>query len=85
MNRYRFQANEDDWRSVTFPPPGPAWCSGYGDGYSIVVAYANSEDEIRRFWPEAANIDCLNENVEPKFSDRFPKPDWYRPEARRKG
>ena len=80
MNRYRFKANEDDWRPVTFPPPGPAWCTGSGDGYSVVVAYANSEDELRQYWPEAAAID-VQENVEPEFSDRFPKPDWWAKEA----
>lgn len=34
--RHRFHANEDDYRSVIWPPLGPYWCSGYGDGYSTV-------------------------------------------------
>lgn len=39
--RLRFQANADDPRPVTFPPPGPWWCTGYAgdDSYAIVVAY----------------------------------------------
>ncbi len=76
MNRYRFKANEDDWRPIKFPPPGPAWCSGYGDGYSIVVAYANSETDILDHWPEADEI-TVQENYPIVFTDRFPKPDWW--------
>jgi hypothetical protein len=76
MNRYRFHANEDDWRPVTFPPPGPAWCTGYGDGYSVVVAFAESEDQILAHWPEAAEI-TVQENEPVKFTGRFPQPDWW--------
>lgn len=76
MNRYRFHANEDDWRSVVWPPVGPCWCTGYGDGYSVVVAYASSEDDIKRQWPEASDID-VTEDVPIQFSERFPKPDWW--------
>lgn len=77
MNRYRFKANEDDWRPVAWPPPGPCWCSGYGDGYAVVVAYAPHETDVREFWPEADDIEVLDEGVQPTFSDRFPKPDWW--------
>jgi hypothetical protein len=76
MNRYRFHANEDDWRPVTFPPPGPAWGTGYGDGYSVVVAFAESEDQILEYWPEAAEI-TVQENEPIKFTDRFPRPGWW--------
>jgi hypothetical protein len=67
MNRYRFHANEDDWRSVVWPPVGPCWCTGYGDGYSVVVAYAPSEADIMRQWPEASDID-VTEDVPIQFS-----------------
>lgn len=74
--RVRFHANESDYRSVKWPPPGPYWCSGVGEGYSIVVAFVHTEDQIKEFWPEATNIDVMSEE-EIKFSDRFAKPDWW--------
>lgn len=74
--RARFRANEDDYRSVKWPPVGPYWCSGYGDGYSIVVAYVRSEDDIYVQWPESTHIDA-EVGVEIEFCDRFPKPSWY--------
>ena len=76
MNRYRFKANEDDWRPVTWPPAGPCWCTGYGDGFSVVVAYALDQETILRQWPEAADID-VTEDVPIQFSSRFPQPDWW--------
>lgn len=74
--RARFCANLDDYRPVKWPPPGPYWCSGYGDDYSIVVAYVKNEEQIKEFWPEATDIDAeeVNEIV---FTDRFSKPDWW--------
>jgi hypothetical protein len=39
MIRARFHANEDDWRAVKFPPPGPYWCTGYGENYSIALLW----------------------------------------------
>jgi len=76
-NRYRFHADHDDWRPVIWPPVGPCWCTGYGDGYSTVVAYAHSEADILRQWPEATHIDRMQENIPITFTDRFPQPDWW--------
>lgn len=76
MIRARFETNEDDYRPVLWPPPGPFWCTGYGPDSAIVVAYAADEAEILKFWPDAQNIDA-----EPSdsyfFSSRFPQPDWW--------
>jgi hypothetical protein len=62
------------------PPPGPFWCTGYAgdENYSIVVAYVDSKDQIKEFWPEAINIDAepVSEIV---FTNRFPKPVWWTP------
>lgn len=74
--RYRFHANEDDYRPVTFPPPGPYWCTGYGEGHSIVVAYLPDGVPVTDYWPEATKIDA-HARGEPVFTDRFPKPDWW--------
>jgi hypothetical protein len=76
MIRARFCANEDDYRPVNYPIKHPFWCTGYGDGYSVVVAYADNEAEIIRNWPEATNIE-FDEVEHYVFSDRFPKPEWF--------
>lgn len=76
MIRVRFHANAGDYRSVNWPVKHPYWCSGHGDGYSIVIAYADDEAEILRNWPEATEID--SEEVDGyTFTGRFPKPDWF--------
>lgn len=74
--RHRFKANEDDYRPVKFPPPGPYWCTGYGEGCSVVVAYLPVGVKVKEWWPEALDIDsepCAG----PEFSDRFRKPIWW--------
>ena len=76
MIRARFKANGEDYRSINWPVKHPYWCTGYGDGYSIVVAYADDEAEILQNWPEATEIDS-EEVTEYVFSGRFPKPDWF--------
>lgn len=77
-DRLRFHANLDDYRPVLWPPPGPYWCSGEGDDYSIVVAYVPTGfRDLFKFWPEAQNVDALQTNTTLSFSDRFPKPDWW--------
>ena len=76
MIRARFQANPDDYRPVNWPIRHPYWCSGYGEGYSVIVAYADDEAEILRNWPEARNIKS-EEVAGYSFSDRFPKPSWF--------
>ena len=75
MHRYRFHANEHDWRPVTFPPPGPYWCTGYGDGYATLVAWV-PKGQVQAYWPEATEIDDMG--AQPIFfTDRMPKPDWW--------
>lgn len=73
---HRFRANEDDWRPVKFPPPGPFWCTGYGDGFSIVVAYLPPGVAVTNWWPEASHIDS-DEREYIVFTGRFQKPDWW--------
>lgn len=76
MIRCRFKTSSEDWRSVNWPVKYPYWCSGYGDNYSVLIAYADSVDEIMTNWPEAYDLDS-NEVDKITFTDRFPKPDWY--------
>lgn len=76
MIRARFKTDPDDFRPVNWPIRHPYWCTGYGDEYSIVVAYADDEAEILHNWPDATDIES-----EPRdgytFADRFPKPEWF--------
>ena len=80
--RVRFRQPTNDFRPVTFPPPGPYWCSGEGDGYWVLVAYVPTDirpadSHVRAFWPEAEGIDVLEIGVPLTFTDRFPCPDWW--------
>lgn len=79
LRRYRFElVGVDDPRPVTWPIPHPYWCTGYSssDG-PIIVAYGESDEYILANWPEA-ELPLDYEEVDGyKFSDRFPKPDWF--------
>ena len=77
MIRARFQANHDDPRPVNWPIKHPYWCTGRNFSRSVVVAYADDEAEILRNWPEAECIES-EEVTEYYFSDRFPKPEWFK-------
>lgn len=83
-DRVRLYANLEDYRPVIWPPLGPYWCSGESDTHSIIVAYfpaGTTDKEIRKFWPEAKDIDRMQEGVPLTFSDRFAKPDWWNEEV----
>lgn len=79
MLRVRFKANADDPRPINWPIKHPWWCSGYaGSGaYSIVVAYADDLQYVTDNWPEAEDVDVLEETAQYHFTDRFPKPEWF--------
>lgn len=74
--RVRFKTKESDYRPIVWPIPHPYWCTGHGEDYSIIVAYADSEEQIYDFWPEAYDLDS-EELMKIEFTDRFQKPDWY--------
>lgn len=76
--RYRFHSSDEDYRPVLFPPPGPYWCTGWGDDYSIVVAYLPQGESLTTYWPDASCVD-EEEVSEIVFNDRFVCPDWYVP------
>lgn len=78
--RVRFFANSEDYRPIKFPPPYPYWCSGETGNSWVLIGYFDNEDQIYQFWPEA-KIDFKQEVTEIKFSDRFPKPDWWNGEG----
>lgn len=76
MIRARFYTNEDDYRPVEWPIKYPYWRSGETDEANILIAYADSEDDIKRLWPEAYDIES-EEVSEIIFTSRFPRPGWY--------
>lgn len=88
--RARFQANASDYRSVEWPVKHPYWCSGYGNNaggeYAIVVAYVADEADIKRQWPEAADIQIMDtDEAFYTFTSRFQPPDWFLPEIGARG
>lgn len=62
-----------------WPVKHPYWCSGYaGDmSYAIVISYADDTDYIFKNWPEAEDLD-VEEVKGYVFTDRFPRPDWFK-------
>lgn len=79
MIRARFYTDEDDFRPVEWPIKYPYWKSGETDKANILIAYADSEDDIKRLWPESYDIES-EEVSEMVFTSRFPKPNWYEEE-----
>ena len=83
MKRFRFYLDKEacgyDYRPVVWPIRYPYWCSGENADSFILIAYAESEDEIRSQWPEVEDFDFVEDVDGITFSSRFPKPDWYCP------
>ena len=77
MLRVRFKANLDDSRPINWPVKHPFWETGFTDEHAIVVSYADDESYILKNWPEAEELDV--EEVDGYlFTDRFPKPEWFK-------
>ena len=87
-NRYRFlvqfpnDCEDPDWRPIKWPPAGPYWCSGQTlDNGFYIVAYVPVEMDgpayIMEFWPEARDLDLLDENRDILYTGRFPQPEWW--------
>lgn len=83
--RVRFLSANSDPRPVTFPPPGPYWISGYQYDFlsddsmkTVLIAYLPKKSDLKKYWPEA-EVDGWYGQMPIKFTDRFPKPDWWQP------
>ena len=79
MIRVRFTTDGRDYRPVLFPPKHPWWCTGYNEyDEAVIVAYADSEEQIAEYWPDYEEFNILDEDVgDYKFSDRMPRPEWF--------
>lgn len=67
---------------VNWPIDKPYWCTGSSSDGNYVVAYVESLDELQRNWPDAFDIDVMDEDLTAiGYSSRMPKPDWLEPEA----
>ena len=79
MKRIRFYTTSKDYRPINWPVKHPFWKTGEaGDGsYSVLVAYADDEQYIYDNWPEATDLDIMDERATYTFTDRFPKPEWF--------
>mgnify|MGYP000083377386 FL=1 len=81
MIRARFYIKKsdcgNDYRPVKWPIKYPYWCSAESSNSFMLVAYAEDEDSIKELWPEAYDINVLEEDTEIRFTLRFPKPKWY--------
>jgi len=77
MIKVRFKTWCEDYRPLNWPIKHPYWCTGGGDGYSIIVAYADSVEEIQTNWPDATDIDVFEENTKYEFTQRFQQPSWF--------
>lgn len=88
--RVRFRANATDYRPITWPVDHPYWCTGYNESrageYANIVAYVESEADVKRQWPEAEMIQVSEPEADHyMFTSRFQPPDWFLPNIGARG
>lgn len=82
FRRHKFHIPGADCAPQLFPPPGPYWCIGHGDGFSIVVAFLPAEIEVSKHWPDATRIHT-GPALDQAPPDRYPNINFW-PEGRLK-
>lgn len=82
MIRARFKtASLDDYRPMAVAKH-PWWCSGETDTHAIIVAYADDIHQIKNLWPEAEDIEVMEEGLSAyTFTSRFRRPEWFKEAA----
>lgn len=76
--RYRFKTKSiEDCRPLIFNPSYPWWCSGFDDKEVVIIAYLPSSEDLFEYWDDAFDIE-YTEHDEITFSERFPKPDYFK-------
>lgn len=65
------------------PPVGPFWCTGHSETHCIVVAFAPDLETLtsENYWPDAEDIEDGGAQTI-KFTDRFPRPEWWKGESK---
>jgi len=81
MIKARFYIVAEDYRPTKWPIKYPYWCIGETEREALLVAYADSLEEIQELWPEADQVEWA-EVDEVVFTSRLPKPDWYKEEEK---
>lgn len=85
FTRHRFYTGACTLAPSTFPPPGPYWCMGYlfgddnSDDRAVMVAILPKAEDVTTWWPDADVTESV-EVDEITFSERFPRPPWWKPE-----
>ena len=80
MIKVRFDLPKYYSRPAFWPIKYPYWVTGYHDFGVTIVAYVDSTNDIIAQWPAAwgQTIDEFEETDKITFSERFPRPDWYK-------
>lgn len=77
--RGRFEVEGGSW-PVKWPPPGPFWITGSGEGaLNRVIAWVKDLDQVLEFWPNAVPSIDYECSSEIRFTDEFPRPPWWNP------
>ena len=67
MIRARFYIKKsdcgNDYCPVKWPIKYPYWCSAESSNSFVLVAYAEDEDNIKELWPEAYDINVLENGM----------------------
>ncbi len=83
MIKYRFKTKSvQDFRPLVFNRKYPWWCTGTAgdDSYVTIICYLPKSEDLQKYWDDAYDIYC-EKDVEIQFTDRFPKPNWYKKEV----
>lgn len=75
--KVRFKTHVCDFQPLG-TPPGPYWRTGGTYDYSIVTAYVKKLSQVEHLWPEADDIEHMGAFAEIEFSERLPKPAWWK-------
>ena len=80
MIRYRFKTKSvEDCRPLrdTAEIGMPWWCTGYGDGYAVIVCYLPEWVNLRYYWDDAFDVTQEHQD-EIIYTSRFPMPAWLK-------
>jgi hypothetical protein len=66
-----------DSRPIAWPLIHPYWVVRMSEDANMMMAYVESVDDLKVYWPEATEITVFEENVTKyRFNSNFQKPSW---------